>query len=252
MALIIGSTGFIGQNIMENLSDVEVLDRNLYKLKSSLRTDTLFISAPSANKWLVNSNPRKDLEIIFELASSINKHIKAERIIVFSTIDVYKKLSNSTEQSITLNDVSYGGNRRTFEELLSKNESKLYIFRLSGLFGKHLKKNIIYDLCNKRYSEVSKYNLKSEFQFTEISSVIKTCLKLGYGAPGAYNLTSPPIQVSDLLKLFDWTSDISPTPYKLPLIKYNVKTIHKGNSEYMFTSEEIYVKLDYFRETYAN
>jgi len=252
MALIIGSTGFIGRNIVENLPDIEVLDRHLYQLETNLHTDTLYIAAPSASKWLVNSNPKEDLNNITQLASSINKHIKAEKIIVFSTVDVYANLSTSTELSETLTDISYGGNRRIFEKLLSVNECELYVFRLSGVFGKHLKKNIIYDLLNKRNSEVGKYNLNSEFQFIEISSVLKTCHELLNKTPGVYNLSSPPIKVSDLLESFDWIKDVTAIPSKSPIIRYNVKTLYNRDAEYMFKSEEVYERIEYLRKTYAN
>jgi nucleoside-diphosphate-sugar epimerase len=252
MAMIIGSTGFIGRNIVENLPDIEVLDRHLYQLETNLHTDTLYIAAPSASKWLVNSNPKEDLNNITQLASSINKHIKAEKIIVFSTVDVYANLSTSTELSETLTDISYGGNRRIFEKLLSVNECELYVFRLSGVFGKYLKKNIIYDLLNKRNSEVGKYNLNSEFQFIEISSVLKTCNELLNKTPGVYNLSSPPIKVSDLLESFDWIKDVTAIPSKSPIIKYNVKTLYNGDAEYMFKSEEVYERFEYLRKTYAN
>ena len=252
MALIIGSTGFIGRNIIENSPSIEVLDRHLYQLKTKLHTDTLYIAAPSASKWLVNSNPKEDLKNITKLASSINKHIKAEKIIVFSTIDVYTDLSTSTELSKTLTDISYGGNRRILEKLLSINECQLYIFRLSGVFGKHLKKNIIYDLLNKRYSEVGKYNVNSEFQFIEISATLKTCHELLNKSPGVYNLSSPPIRVSDLLNSFDWIKDITTIQEKSPIIKYDVKTLYNGDANYMFNSEEVYESFEYFRKNYAN
>ena len=252
MALIIGSTGFIGRNIIDNVPDIEVLDRNLYKLKTNLHTDTLYVAAPSASKWLVNSNAKEDLKNINELASLIKKYIKAQKIIVFSTIDVYENLSNSTELSKTITDISYGGNRRIFENLLSANECELYIFRLSSPFGTHLKKNIINDLCNKSYSKVSRYNLNSEFQFIEISSALKICHKLSNKTPGIYNLSSPPIQVSDLLERFDWIDTVTSIPYKAPIIKYNVKTLYNGETEYMFEANEILERLDYFKEHYAN
>lgn len=252
MALIVGSTGFIGRNIVENLPDIGVLDRHLYQLETNLQTDTLYIAAPLASKWLVNSNPKEDLKNINQLASSINKHIKAEKIVVFSTIDVYTNLSTSTELSKTLTDISYGGNRRIFEKLLSVNECELYVFRLSGVFGKYLKKNIIYDLLNNHYSEVGKYNINSEFQFIEISSALKTCQELISKSPGVYNLSSPPIRVSDLLERFDWNKDVTDIPNKFSVIKYNVKTLYNGDAEYMFNLEEVYERFDYFRKNYAN
>ena len=247
MALIIGSNGFIGKNLIEHHPSVEILDRFVYQLEAPVITDTLYITAPTANKWIVNADPEADKIEILKLAQAINKNIKAKTIILFSTIDVYEDISNSDELSQTQSKVSYGGNRRFFEECLRENKSDLFTFRFSGLFGKFLKKNIIYDLCKERDDEVSKYNLDSEFQFIEITHALKLMDNLVRQTPSIYNFSSPPISVADLVTRFGWKKSKILNNLNIPLVKYDVKTIKNKSYQYMFDSEEIAIQLEQFR-----
>jgi hypothetical protein len=148
-------------------------------------------------------------------------------IILYSTIDVYYEAPYGSDESYELNTStpSYGSNRLMFEKLITSTLSyqKLLILRLPALFGKYIKKNILYDLLNN--NNVDKINYNSSFQWYNLNDIVADtvhCIKLVTNHILTINLFTEPIHTSDILQLFDL--DKTQVDTESPLIEYNFKT----------------------------
>ena len=153
---LIGYSGFVGNNLLEYDFTHLYNSKNINKITGK-RFSLIVCSAPSAEKWKINQDPEKDLENIKNLLETL-KTVSCQRFVLISTIDVLTDKSS----------VSYGGNRLFFENEVQKIFDKSTIFRLPGLFGNGLKKNIIFDL-KKNVTDYVK--LDSSFQWLDIQSL---------------------------------------------------------------------------------
>ena len=89
------------------------------------------------------------MELIREAEKNIES-IAPKKIILISTIDVFKNPINVDENTIidTKNLHPYGYNRYNLEIWVKNNFKDSIIIRLPALFGNNLKKNFIYDFIN--------------------------------------------------------------------------------------------------------
>jgi nucleoside-diphosphate-sugar epimerase len=170
MKLLIGNTGLIGKTLKDNIKfDYEFNSKNindLLTIEEDFSNADLYLCCLPATKWLINKNPQADLDNIFGILDIITKK-EYRNIILYSTIDVYSDVPLQSDESYPLqvNSPSYGSNRLLFEKLVASTlkYSKLLILRLPALFGKHLKKNILFDLINN--NEIHKINYNSKYQW---------------------------------------------------------------------------------------
>ena len=236
---IVGSTGFIGQNLALSIPNLVKISREELRSDKVFELDTLLIAAPSAKKYLANLNPGEDLAEIKFLAKNIKKIIKANKVILFSTVDVYKNATESDEGSACRDDGDYGGNRRYFEDEILKNFEKVYIRRLAGLYGPFLKKNIVFDLIHNRQEQLKAYNPESTFQMMSIGKTIQISLDIESFPHRILNVVSEPIAVKDFTDHENWGV------MKGPQTEYRVKSIH-SNSGYFQTKHESIWELKQF------
>lgn len=178
---LIGYTGLVGQNILNckkgqhfdlyNSKNIQNIERQNY--------DLTIIAAPSAIKWKANKNPLKDLESILSLLKKLYS-FDSKKVILFSTVDVYgSEIGNRLDETahLDLERHPYGKNRLILENYCKDNFNTT-IVRLPGLFGKFLKKNIIYDLLNDKMIEnISLDTFYQWLDLSEISNVIDYCLE---------------------------------------------------------------------------
>ncbi len=162
---LVGYTGFVGSNIVG-----EYNFNNLYNSKNisdsyGTRPDILIYAGVRAEKFIANNEPEQDYKIVEEAFSNI-KQINAKKVVLISTIDVYKKPILVNEDTVidTENLHPYGLNRYYLEQWVSK-EFDSTIIRLPGLFGRNIKKNFIFDLIH-----IIPTMLKKE-KFLELSQV---------------------------------------------------------------------------------
>ena len=129
--------------------------------------DLLVYAGLRAEKYLANNEPKKDLEQI-RIAENNILRINPKKLVLISTIDVFKKPSGVDENSVIETDGlhAYGYNRYLLECWVRENYPDALIIRLPGLFGKNIKKNFIYDFINvipfmlkeDKYLELSQKN----------------------------------------------------------------------------------------------
>ena len=166
MKYLVGYTGFVGSNIcMSDEFDRLFNSKNITEAFGR-NPDLLIYSGVPAQKFIANSEPEKDLEIINNAIENIKK-INPKKIVLISTIDVYKNPVNVNEDTTidTDNLHPYGLNRYKLELWVKENFDDYLIVRLPGLYGKNIKKNFIYDLINIIPS------MLTQDKFNELSNV---------------------------------------------------------------------------------
>jgi hypothetical protein len=229
MKLLIGNSGLIGTTLKDSMTfDYEFNSKNIEEL---LHLDfqepcDLYLACLPATKWKVNKNPQEDLDNIFKILEIISKkHYNS--IVLYSTIDVYSHAPIGSDESFPLSvtSPSYGSNRLLFEKLVQTTLSyqKLLILRLPALFGKHIKKNIIYDLLNE--NEIHNINYNSLYQWYNLSDLVQDtmyCLRLYQLKTTVINLFTEPIHTSEILNLFD--IDKSKVNTESNTVEYDFKT----------------------------
>ncbi len=206
MNILIGYTGFVGSNIHSQYTFDEVFNSKNIQDAFGINPDLCVYAGVRAEKFLANKEPYKDLNLIKGAIENIKK-INPKRLVLISTIDVFKNPNGKDEDSTidTEGLHPYGFNRHHLEKWVSENIENYHIVRLPGLFGKNIKKNFIYDLINflpsilskEKYTElsakemlISKHYIKQENGFykckyqseVEHSKLINVFTKLGFSS----------------------------------------------------------------------
>ncbi len=174
---LIGYTGFVGSNLdRQHQFQARFNSKNIGEIEGR-RFNNLVFAGAQAKKWWANAHPDEDWVQIERALSSLNT-VRVDHVVLISTIDVVPKASGIDEDvdcSDTKTD-SYGRNRlrleRSFEELFEN----ITIIRLPGLFGRGLKKNVIYDLLNDH--QIDKINPESIFQYYGLDHVWQDIIKV--------------------------------------------------------------------------
>ena len=162
-----GYTGFVGSNLYEAGEFDAVYNSKNIQEAFGTNPDLLVYAGLRAEKYLANNEPKKDLEQI-RIAENNILRINPKKLVLISTIDVFKKPSGVDENSVIETDGlhAYGYNRYLLECWVRENYPDALIIRLPGLFGKNIKKNFIYDFINvipfmlkeDKYLELSQKN----------------------------------------------------------------------------------------------
>ena len=150
MKALVGYTGFVGSNLDATTNfDGRYNSKNI-SLAYSTKPELLIYAGVPAAKYLANSAPEKDFEVIRQAQENIEK-IAPKKLVLISTIDVFKNPVDVDEDSqIEIEGLqAYGKNRRLLEIWTRENYPEALIIRLPGLFGKNIKKNFIYDFIKK-------------------------------------------------------------------------------------------------------
>ncbi len=183
MEILIGYTGFVGSNLNMQHKFKRVFNSKNIEESFNLSPDLCVYAGVYAEKFLANSQPEKDKKNIESTILNI-KNINPKKLVLISTIDIYKDPFDVDEDSkIETQDLHpYGLNRYYLEEWVKGNIKDHLIIRLPGLYGKNLKKNFLYDLINiipsmltkSKYEELTKQNiLLSKYYKIEESNFYK-------------------------------------------------------------------------------
>lgn len=164
MNALVGYTGFVGSNLYAaGTFDGVYHSKNIDKAYGTA-PNLLIYAGLRAEKYLANNAPEKDMELIVQAQENIRK-IAPEKLVLISTIDVFKTPKGVDERSVvdTKGLHAYGYNRYQLELWVRQHYPDALIIRLPGLFGKNIKKNFIYDyihvipfmLAQRKFQELS-------------------------------------------------------------------------------------------------
>ena len=145
---LVGYTGLVGSNISDEHHFTKCFNSKNISEAFGLNPNLLVYCGIPAQKFIANSNPDEDFNIILNAIENIKK-INPKKIVLISTIDVYNNPINVDEENdFVVSKDAYGKNRKFLEDWVINNIQDYHIIRLPGLYGKNLKKNFIYDLIN--------------------------------------------------------------------------------------------------------
>jgi nucleoside-diphosphate-sugar epimerase len=245
---LIGYTGFVGGNLLDQTKfDRLYNSKNIDEIKGE-KFKLLICAGASAVKWKANNFPEEDLASIQNLIDHL-KEVECEEFVLISTVDVYKDpIAVNENTKIDAESLSpYGKHRFLLEQFCVGNFPKVTIIRLPGLFGRGLKKNIIYDFIHNNcinliHSEnvFQFYNLERLYQDIEIA--LKNDIPL-------MNFATEPVSVRDVVKCAfkkDFTQKMDNKP-----VFYDMKTLHAGlfhdgKSDYIASKEEVLEEISQF------
>jgi sugar phosphate isomerase/epimerase len=219
---IVGYSGFVGSNLLQFYKfDYFYNSKNFIDAKEMFFDEIYFCGVPAV-KWRANKYPQEDIDIIDSI-KDILKTIKTNRIVLISTIDVYEDVDYKYDEDYDCDWVinhHYGRNRYMFEYFIKKNFTNYNIIRLPALFGKGLKKNIIYDLINN--NQIENIPINSEFQWydldwlkNDIEIILNNDIKIS-------NLFTEPLDTRSIIELFNY--DVAKYNNNQKKIIYNTHT----------------------------
>jgi nucleoside-diphosphate-sugar epimerase len=245
---LIGYTGFVGGNLLEQTTFNRLYNsKNIDKIKNE-KFKLLICAGASAVKWKANKFPEEDLASIQNLIDHL-KEVECEEFVLISTVDVYKEPIDVNESTnIDAESLApYGKHRFLLEQFAMQNFPKVTIVRLPGLFGTGLKKNIIYDFIHDNCIDLIHsehvfqfYNLGRLYQDLEI--VLKNDITL-------MNFATEPVSVKDVAK-YAFNKDFTQKTDNNPVF-YDLKTLHAGlfhdgKTDYIASKEEVLEEIRQF------
>lgn len=164
MPTLVGYTGFVGSNIYACGKFEAVYNSKNIETAYGTKPELLIYAGLRAEKFLANTNPDADMALIEQAKENIRK-IAPKRLVLVSTIDVFKNPNGKNEDAeVDCNGLHpYGLNRYRLEQWVREYDPNALIVRLPALYGINLKKNFIYDfihvipsmLKDSKYSELA-------------------------------------------------------------------------------------------------
>lgn len=247
---LIGYSGFVGSNILDQYGNFFT---DIFNSKNSEEIrkqsfDTVVCSGISSLRWKANQEPKADWEAIQILINTL-KTVKANRFILISTADVYPEISGVDEDTPVSEDNPnyYGLHRYRFELFVKQNFNKTHIIRLPLLFGKGLKKNIIYDfIYNNRVEMIHQGMVAQYYDLHNLRTDIERVI--AYDIP-VININSTPITVQELVdKVFhnNFTNNIKTPPRIYDYYSKYAPIWGRLNSPYLYGKEEVIAQLTRF------
>ncbi len=247
---LIGSSGFVGGNLKEQISFEELYDHENIDSIKGRSFDLLICAAPGAAVYLANQDPQKDLEAINDLISRL-KTVKAKRFVLISTVDVYKQdgcVNQAYEDSVINRGLlePYGQNRLILSDYIQRAFKDHLILRLPGLFGPGLKKNFIYDMIHTGKSEWTRPD--SIYQFFNLGNISAIINKALAEKISILNVTSEPISAKELAK--DCFGVDFDNQANRPAVVYDMRTRYAkkfgGKNGYIYSREQIITDIKAF------
>jgi dTDP-4-dehydrorhamnose reductase len=249
---LIGHTGFIGKELkLQKKFKYLFNSKNIHKI-INMNFNTVICCAAPGIKWLANLDPERDKQKIYLLINYL-KTISAEKFILISTVDVFGRKKNINESSRVnpYKNNFYGKHRLLLENFVKKKFKRNFLIaRISGIIGKYLKKNILFDL---KYSKnLAQINLQSVFQYypiknlwKDIKFVLKKKLKI-------IHLNSEPILTNEIVSL-KFPIFIEYNDHKNNKVFYDMRSEHSKKikkRDHYFYSKKYILKIikKYFNE----
>lgn len=221
---LIGYSGFIGSNLKNDLKNCEYYNsKNIEKIQNK-SFDKIYCTANDSRIWYVNNNPQKDLKNIQSLLYKLQK-VKCNFFILISSIEIYKNIKNKSVNELAKNKLSkilnYGNNRLYFENEIKKLFLNHLIVRLPIVYGKNLKKNIIFDIINN--NNIHSINQQDILQFYPVNYLFKDIKLLIKNNISEANLASEPLKAYEITNKFQIIKNSAKMKRS-----YNMQSIHSN------------------------
>ena len=203
MKILVGHTGFVGSTLKREFSyDLLFNSSNMDGLANLPDGCEIHLACLPAKKWVADANNSDDLSVVTSIFSKIIGRRYAT-VCLISTIDVYchSPAGADEDHAPGFQFAGYGHNRRLFELLCSTLScERLIVARLPALFGRGLRKNLLYDLMKGHRVEF--VNRNSRYQWydmedlgADISEILKSTQQ-----SRTVNLFPEPIETREMME----------------------------------------------------
>jgi len=221
---LIGHTGMIGQTLLDQHKfDLCYNSSNIDSFNNCAH-DLVVCSAPSGNRLLINADSADDNfnlgKLMKVLASSSIK-----KFVLISSID-----------AINFPTTPYGNNRLRFENFIKAYIPGSQIVRLSSLVGKHIKKNMLYDLKHRVYLE--HVNPTAKLQWYNLENLWKDIETITGSSVQTHNFVSEHIVNQEIITKFFPMCQVGPAKETT----YRDIQPHWIDKQQIFSAMEKYLK----------
>jgi nucleoside-diphosphate-sugar epimerase len=244
---LIGHSGFVGGNLLRQRSFDDLYNSKNIESIAGRAYDLVVCAGMPAEKWKANQNPEADRAAVERLMNAL-RQVKAQQMILISTVDVYPVPIDVDEDSRpdwTLAS-AYGRHRRALEEFLLQRFAAL-VARLPGLFGAGLKKNIIYDLL--RGNQLDKIHADARFQFYGLDHLWADLAKAQAARVAVCNMATEPVSVEEVAREA-FGIDFQNRPEGALPARYDVRSQHAalfgGGNGYLKTKAQVMAEMKDF------
>jgi hypothetical protein len=220
---LIGHTGFVGSNLARQIPFTHTYhSRNIEEIRGE-HFDLVVCSGIQAKKWWANQNAEEDRRGILGLLDCLQS-VTADFFILVSTVDVYPRPKDVTEQTPIDPAINhaYGKNRFEAEEFVREKFPRHLVLRLPGLFGDGIKKNVIHDLLNDH--ELEKINPEGVYQYYFLDQLKADILRARELRLSLLNLACEPLGTRELMsRFFPHKTVGDPSPFSA---SYDMRSDH--------------------------
>lgn len=243
---LIGHSGFVGGALLRarsfdacyRASDIDEIRGRSF--------DTIVCCGAPAEKWRANRDPAEDRARLATLTSAL-AHVQATRFVLISTVDVYPVPRAVDEHTVIDPEASqpYGRHRYELEEFC-RAQFDTTVVRLPALYGRGLKKNVIFDLLNDRPVDAVPGNAR--FQFYDIERVWEDVERVQHAKLDTANITAEPVAMSAVAR--EVFGREMPTAHLDAAPDYDVRSAYAakagGRDGYWFDAATVMAGLEQF------
>lgn len=238
---LIGFTGFVGGNLNAQHQFTDTYNTKNINDIDGKEYDLVVSAATYAEMWKINADPQGDLAQINGLIDHL-KNVKAKQFVLISTVGVYKNSVGATEDTpIELEGLPpYGVNRHHLEEFVRQHFPGALIVRLPGLFGKGIKKNVIFDLLND--NNVDRIHFAGSYQYYNLANLWKDIQKALDHKLTTINLAVEPVRTDELADYAFGLKDFKNEPEGFTPAVWDMRSNHaelwNGKDGYLYTKQQ--------------
>lgn len=145
--LLVGSTGFVGGNLMAAHTFAAACHSTDIAAQYGTAPDLCVYAGVPAAMFLANADPEADLAVMAAARENLRK-IAPQKLVLISSIAVYADSRGKDESDApdSADLPAYGRNRLQLERWVREDFPSALIVRLPALYGKGLRKNFLFDL----------------------------------------------------------------------------------------------------------
>jgi nucleoside-diphosphate-sugar epimerase len=221
---LIGSTGFVGSTLLRQTSfDEQFHSTDIERIRGQSYGLLVCAGAP-AEKWKANRDPESDRANLQRLMQCLAE-VHAEHVVLISTVDVYPVPVGVDEGTTIDPEAGSAYGRHRFElEVFVRDRFDTTCVRLPGLFGRGLKKNVIYDFLNN--NETGAICPDSVYQFYGLDDLWRDIAQVRAHGLSLVNFGVEPVSVRDVAR--EGLGIEFEKPLAVNAVRYDMHTRYAG------------------------
>lgn len=242
---LIGHSGFVGGNLARQMHFDELFNSaNIGEIRGR-SFDEIWCAGVPAVKWAANKDPEGDERAIGRLMEPLLA-ARTGALVLISTVDVFDPAVDVDESTPVRTDGlhPYGLHRYQVERKLAAH-FKTTVVRLSGLFGRGLKKNAIYDLI--KGNNLSQLDSRAVYQFYLLDHLGGDIALAREAGIRLLHLASEPVGIAEVAEALlgrPFVNLVSDRP-----ARYDFKSLHAGlwsAKDYRFSKAQVLAQIKDF------